>query len=103
MLSLICGKFKKWYKWTNLQNRNGFTNFEKLIVTKEDSLGGRERLGVWDGNFLKLGCDDDCTNINIIKFIELKIKNKGKKTPNAHKKRVYLIWQIKYLNSLHSL
>lgn len=40
---------------------------------------------------------------NIIKFIELKIKNKGKKTPNAHKKRVYLIWQIKYLNSLHSL
>ena len=28
--------------------------------------------GVWDGNTVKLGCDDHCTTINIIKFIELK-------------------------------
>ena len=27
-------------------------------------------LGVWDGNVLKLGCDDSCTTINRIKFIE---------------------------------
>ena len=27
--------------------------------------------GVWDGNVLKLGCDDGCTTINIIKFTEL--------------------------------
>ena len=27
--------------------------------------------GVWDGNVLKLGCDDGYTTINIIKFIEL--------------------------------
>ena len=33
---------------------------------------GRGGLGVWDGNVLKLGCDDGCTTINIIKFIELK-------------------------------
>ena len=26
----------------------------------------------WDGNVLKLGCDDGCTAINIIKSIELK-------------------------------
>ena len=31
---------------------------------------GRVGLGVWDGNVLKLGCDDGCTTINIIKFIE---------------------------------
>ena len=29
-------------------------------------------LGVWDGNAVKLGCDDHCTTINVIKFIELK-------------------------------
>ena len=28
-------------------------------------------LGVWDGNVLKLGCDDDgCTAVGIIQFIE---------------------------------
>ena len=34
--------------------------------------GGWEGLGVWDENVLKFGCDDGCTTINIIKFIELK-------------------------------
>ena len=34
--------------------------------------GGRDGLGVWDGNAVKLGCDDCCTTINIIKFILLK-------------------------------
>ena len=29
------------------------------------------RVGVWDGNVLKLGCDDGCTAINIIKFTKL--------------------------------
>ena len=29
------------------------------------------RWGVgWDGNTIKLGCDDHCTTINVIKFIE---------------------------------
>jgi len=31
-----------------------------------------DRLGIWDGNAIKLGCDDYCTIINVIKFIELK-------------------------------
>jgi len=35
-------------------------------------------LGVWDGNAIKLKCDDCCTTINVIKFIELR-----KKTINA--------------------
>lgn len=29
---------------------------------------------VWDGNIVKLGCDNACTTINITKFIELKMK-----------------------------
>ena len=32
---------------------------------------GGDELGVWDGNVIKFGCDDGCTTINIIKFIEL--------------------------------
>ena len=33
---------------------------------------GRDGLGVWEGNVVKLGCDDHCTTINIIKYTELK-------------------------------
>ena len=33
---------------------------------------GWDGLRVWDGTVLKLGCDDGCKTINIIKFIELK-------------------------------
>ena len=29
-----------------------------------------DALGVWDGNAIKLGCDDHCTTINVIKFME---------------------------------
>ena len=32
--------------------------------------GWGDALRVWDGNSLKLGCDDCCTPINVIKFIE---------------------------------
>ena len=59
---------KKGYKWIYLQNSDRLRDFEKLMVTK----GGRDRLEIWDGNVLKLGCDDGCITINIIKFIELK-------------------------------
>ena len=37
---------------------------------------GRDGLGVWDGNVIKLGCDDCCATTNLIKFIELKEKEK---------------------------
>ena len=32
--------------------------------------GGWNALRVWDGNAVKFGCDDRCTTINAIKFIE---------------------------------
>ena len=31
-------------------------------------------MGVWDGNAIKLGHDDPCTTINVIKFIVLRKK-----------------------------
>ena len=58
---------KKRMQLTYLQNRNSLTDLEKLMVTKV----GRNELGVWNGNVPKLGCDDGCTTINIIKIIEL--------------------------------
>ena len=48
---------------------------KKLRLPKETGCRGRDRLGVWDGNDVKLGYDDHCTTINIIKFAELKSKN----------------------------
>ena len=43
------------------------------MVSKGDRLKGRgDGLGVWEGNAIKLGCDDYCTAINVIKVIELK-------------------------------
>ena len=38
---------KKGYKWTYLQNRNRFTDFEKLMVNKGDRVVG-DALGLWD-------------------------------------------------------
>ena len=32
--------------------------------------GWGNTLRVWDGNAIKFGCDDHCTTINVIKFIE---------------------------------
>ena len=43
------------------------------MVTKGDRVVGSDGLGVWDGN-VKSGCDDGCTTINVIKFIEFKKK-----------------------------
>ena len=33
-------------------------------------VGAGDELGVWDGNAIKLGCDNHCTIINVIKFTE---------------------------------
>ena len=41
------------------------------MISKGDRLGGwGDGLRVWDGNAIKLGCDDCCTTINVIKFTE---------------------------------
>ena len=47
---------------------------------------GEDGLGAWDRNVVKLGCDDGCTTINIIKFTEL--KKKKKKSGILRKKKV---------------
>ena len=50
-------------------------DFENLWFLKEmDWRGGVSELGIWDGNAIKLGCDDHCTTISVKKFIELKYK-----------------------------
>ena len=42
---------------------------KNLGLSKETGWGGGWA-GVWDENAIKLGCDDCCTTINVIKFIE---------------------------------
>ena len=51
------------------------------MISKGDVLGGgKDGMGIGGGNAIKLGCDDHCTTINVIKFIELKkFKNKRQK------------------------
>ena len=75
MLSLICGNQKK-KKRIKMNLFDRLTGFENLWSPK-DRLGGRDGLRVWNGNTLKLGSDDGCSTINIIKFTELKIFIRG--------------------------
>ena len=41
---------------------------KKLMVSKWNRVGGFP--GVWDRNAIKLGCDDCCRTINVIKFLK---------------------------------
>ena len=45
-------------------------NFEKLMISKGESSGGGmgwgDALALWDGNPIKLDCDDHCTTKYII-------------------------------------
>ena len=50
--------------WQTLKN---------VTISKGDRLGfGGMDWGFWMEMLIKLGCDDHCTTINVIKFIELK-------------------------------
>ena len=40
--------FKKWYRWTYLQNRNGIIGLENKFMVTEGEVRGRGRLGAWD-------------------------------------------------------
>ena len=51
---------------------------EKLRVSKGDSLGVGDVLGVWDGNAIKLDCGDHCTTINVINSLSKMRKTKQK-------------------------
>ena len=50
------------------------------MVSKGDSsgVGVGDVLGLWDGNPIKLDCDDHCTTINVINSLSNKNKNKKK-------------------------
>ena len=43
---------------------------KNVWLPKETGWGVGGCLRVWDRNAMKLGCDDHCTTINVIKFIE---------------------------------
>ena len=46
---------------------------KNLWFPNETSCGGWEdALRVWDGNAIKLGCDDHCTTINVINSLRNK-------------------------------
>ena len=69
ILSLTCGILKK----------DTMNFFAEQILTQTEKLNGfqmrqgwgwqRDGLGIWDGNAIKLGCDDHCTTINVTEFI----------------------------------
>ena len=43
----------------------------KNLWSPKETVGGQgDALGLWDGNAIKLDCDDHCTTINVIKFTE---------------------------------
>ena len=48
------------------------------MVTKETGWWDREGWGFGNGNILKLCCDESCTSMTIIKFIELKQQQQKK-------------------------
>ena len=56
------------------------------MVSKRDRLGVGDALRVWDGNAVKIGCDDCCTPINVIKFIKYLEKKKKVCFKNKNKK-----------------
>ena len=43
------------------------------MVSKEDSVGEwGDALGLWDGNAIKLDCDDHCITMNVINSLNNK-------------------------------
>ena len=49
----------------------------KNLCFPKETVGGREgMLGLWDGNPIKLDCDDHCTTINVINSLSNKKINK---------------------------
>ena len=47
-----------------------------LWFPKETVWGVGDALGLWDGNPLKLDCDDHCTTINVINSLSNKKKKR---------------------------
>ena len=60
---------KKWHNELCGTDTDSQT-WEYLWFPNETSWGVGNTLRVWDGNVIKLSCDDHCTTINVIKFTE---------------------------------
>ena len=83
---------KKRYNELLCRRENDSLTLKKLRLPKETGWGGgRDGLGVRDGNAIKLSCDGHCTTINIIKLIELK------KNPRIGRKHLQNIYRTKNL------
>ena len=48
---------------------------KNLWFPKETVRGVGDALGLWDGNPIKLDCDDHCTTINVINSLSNKKRN----------------------------
>ena len=65
---------------------------KNLWLPRKTDRGGQVGLGVWDGNGVKLCCDDHCTTTSIIKFIELK-KNEHRALNAQRTKAGDTVWK----------
>ena len=74
MLSFICG-IQKGYNELICRIETEHRLCKTYGYERRQVAGGGMGWRFWNGNVVKFGCDDGCTTINIIKFIELK-KNK---------------------------
>ena len=64
---------KKGYKELLFRAESDSQAFKNVWLPKATGWReARDGLGVWEGNAVKLGCDDGCTTVNIIKFTALK-------------------------------
>ena len=64
------------------------------MVSKRDSLGGENALGMWDGNPIKSDCDDHCTTINVINSLS------NKKYVYVKKKKTWYIYTMEYYSAI---
>ena len=58
--------------------------------------GWEDGLGVWDGNAIKLGYEDSCLTINVIKFIEWKRKEILSEAGNVKGPKLSLNFLVHY-------
>ena len=52
---------------------------KNLWFPKETVQGVGDVLGLWDGNAIKLDCDDHCTTVNVINLLSNKTKQNKQK------------------------
>ena len=61
IIPILFGKKLRFHKLKELETRTLLA-----VASEVKSRGWGDALGVWDGNPIKLDCDDHCTTINVI-------------------------------------